>query len=132
MNSILKVDKEVEIAYINILSSSLTGRIIKTEELEENTDFQFDLDEQDRVRGIEIFGDTFEILKDMLEIKKFELKGEKCYWGKEKSSVTHNIFYNGIELHFGNNDYTNFIGLTIIDIEKYPFTYLNEENNNYA
>lgn len=125
MNSILRVDTEVEIAYISILSSLLKGGIVKTEELEENTDFDFDLDEQDRVRGIEIFGDTYEILKNMQEIKKFELNDGKYYWGKNKPSITYDISYNGILLHFENNDYTNFIGLTIIDTQKYPSNYLN-------
>ncbi|RIJ66963.1 DUF2283 domain-containing protein [Rummeliibacillus sp. POC4] len=120
MNNILKIDTEVEIAYINILSSRLAGRIIETEELEENTDFEFDLDEQNRVRGIEIFGDTYEILKNMSNIDKFELKDGEYYWGKEQSCKTYDISYQGILLYFKNPDFTNFIGLSIIDTNKYP------------
>lgn len=124
MNNILKIDTEVEIAYINILSSRLAGRIIETEELEENTDFEFDLDEQNRVRGIEIFGDTYEILKNMSNIDKFKLKDGEYYWGKEISCKTYDISYQGILLYFKNPDFTNFIGLSIIDTNKYPTKYL--------
>ncbi|MBO2536968.1 hypothetical protein [Rummeliibacillus suwonensis] len=94
--------------------------------MEENSDFQFDIDEQNRVRGIEIFGETYNLLKEMQHVNKFILIDGKHYWGKEKTIITYDVLYQGIILHFQNADYTNFVGLTIMDTKKYPAEYLGE------
>ncbi|MBK3493749.1 hypothetical protein JFL43_02515 [Viridibacillus sp. YIM B01967] len=122
--NILKIDKEVEIAYIEIFSSSFNSRIIITEELEGNSDFEIDLDGENRVKGLEVFGETYELLKSMVDINKYILVDEGYYWGKKKPQSTFDLIYQGIKLHFLNQDHTNFVGLTIIDAEKYPKRYL--------
>lgn len=70
MRSFITYDKEAELGYIYVLPPSRKIKIESTDELEVNEDIMLDVDVEDRIVGIELFGDSAHALKELAGTKK--------------------------------------------------------------
>lgn len=71
MRSLITFDMEAELGYIYVLPPSRKSKIESTDELEVNEDIMLDIDSEDRIVGMELFGDTAHALANFAGAKKY-------------------------------------------------------------
>lgn len=125
MNERIEFDSEVEIGYIYIVNKNYKTEIKETEELEVNEFISMDIDKEGIIVGLEIFEEEAIALKN--------LKGQSDIFKKIKDGYAFSISdkeilssyqFNGLEFCFAKQDYTELIGINIIDLDKYPVRYI--------
>lgn len=120
MNERIEFDSEVEIGYIYIVNKNYKTEIKETEELEVNEFISMDIDKNDIVVGLEVFNEEAIILKNFREKQNLFIKTDKGYSFKfSKKEVSSRYEYNGLEFCFAQDNYTEFIGINVIDLDKY-------------
>ncbi|KAA6452685.1 DUF2283 domain-containing protein [Bacillus swezeyi] len=126
MRSFITFDKETELGYIYVLPPSRKIKIESTEELEVNEDIMLDIDVEDRIVGMELFGDSAYALK--------ELAGEKKIYSKSLNEDNESVIYSfrlsdkevnktfnafGLSFCFSDDKFEELVGFDILDISKY-------------
>ncbi len=122
--NLITYDNEAKMGYMHIIPFSPNMRIEFTDELEENPGIMLDIDNQGRIIGIEFFGELSNSLKNFVKQKKIYHK--KMYEDKTIYSFRVNserylkmVSLKGIIFYFADEMCNEFIGLDIIEIEKY-------------
>lgn len=122
--NLITYDNEAKMGYMHIIPFSPNMSIEFTDELEENPRIMLDIDNQGRIIGIEFFGELSNSLKKFVKQKKIYHK--KMYEDKTIYSFRVNsnrylkmVSLKGIIFYFEDEMCNEFIGLDIIDIEKY-------------
>ncbi|MEC2046287.1 DUF2283 domain-containing protein [Bacillus licheniformis] len=126
MRSFITFDKEAELGYIYVLPPSRKIKIESTDELEVNEDIMLDVDVEDRIVGIELFGDSAHALKELAGTKKIYSKSlnednESVVYSLRLSDKEVNKTFNafGLSFCFSDDKFEEFVGFDINDISKY-------------
>ncbi|NBJ71712.1 MULTISPECIES: DUF2283 domain-containing protein [Clostridia] len=121
----IEYDEEVEIGYIHIFNDQYKYKIEETEELEVNEFLALDVDQEQRIIGIEVFDEEGIRLKELRGKKEIFKETTNGYsFRASDKPVLSKFSYNGIDFCFAQKNYTEFVGLDIVDKEKYPLEYL--------
>ncbi|SDX24403.1 Protein of unknown function [Marininema mesophilum] len=111
-------------AYVHLVSNNRNIKVKNTDELEENSDLNLDFDASGKVIGIEFFGFTALKFRDMNNVKKIYTKNQsdkgiiysfRLADIKPKKSVQ----VNGLVLYFKGEEFEDFVGLDITDVNLY-------------
>lgn len=125
VNSFISYNQEVQSGYLYLLSRNIDINIQCTKEITETSNFLLDLDISGRIIGIECFGTAAESLKKLVNQNKLYdkiIRNEKEYYAcrLQSKKCIQQIHLNGVILHFADENYQEWIGIDIIDVEKYP------------
>ncbi|KAA0764592.1 DUF2283 domain-containing protein [Bacillus sp. SH5-2] len=130
MKKLITYDPEIQMAYLYVIPFTSEIKIESTEELEENPKLNVDIDQFDRIVGIEFFGENARKLKALTNLSKIY---------KKKTSNNNNYIYSfrisqdnhlqKVALHhvvfyFADNQYEEFIGFDIIKPSLYGYDIL--------
>ncbi|PEK97188.1 DUF2283 domain-containing protein [Bacillus mycoides] len=89
MKKLLTYDSEIQMAYLYLIPFTADIEMESTEELEENPKLNLDIDQFDRIVGIEFFGENADKLKELTNMSKIY---------KKKASIE-NKFHIEVELY---------------------------------
>ncbi|NPC91786.1 DUF2283 domain-containing protein [Bacillus sp. WMMC1349] len=124
MRSAITFDKEAELGYLYVLPPSRKHKIKSTDELEVNEDIVLDIDTEDRIVGIELFGSSAISASSLAGVKRIYSKsinnGSLMYsfrLSDKKTTKTFSIY--GISFCFSDDHFEEFVGFDIVDISKY-------------
>lgn len=120
-------DIESKLAYLYTLSSTAQYKIQLTDELEVNEYLELDIDEQDRVVGIEVFGPIALELSKLAGFTQIYTKDGGIYsFRLNKQEVNQKFHYKGIDFCFSDEKFESFVGLDIVDLNKYDISLLDQ------
>ncbi|MDR4433013.1 DUF2283 domain-containing protein [Bacillus tequilensis] len=131
-NSAITYDKEAELAYIYVIPPINQPSTVKlTEDLEVNENISLDINKQNLIVGMEIFGELANDISKLAGSKKIYKKTarnkKEIYSFRLYDLETSNSFeFNGILFCFADDNYEKFLGYDVIDIEKYKAELLNQ------
>ncbi|MCU5516181.1 DUF2283 domain-containing protein, partial [Bacillus wiedmannii] len=74
MKKLITYDSEIQMAYLYVIPFTSEIEIESTEELEENPKLNLDIDQFDRIVGIEFFGENAHKLKELTNRSKIYIK----------------------------------------------------------
>ncbi|KXY25951.1 DUF2283 domain-containing protein [Bacillus sp. FSL K6-0067] len=121
---LITYDNEAQMGYMQVIPFSSNIQIESTDELDENAPIMIDIDNQGRIVGIEFFGKSSDVLKELVKQKKIYHK--KHYEDKIIYSFRVNsnaylkmVSLKGINFYFEDEMCTSFIGFDVIEVEKY-------------
>lgn len=124
-------DSEAEYGYLYLIPPC-TQYVVKTEELEINPDILLDFDENNHIIGLEIRGETITKLKNWVGknhifSKPITNNGQWYFCFRISnlhSKKSFSVNNTKIVFHFSDNNYKEFLGLDIYDIEFYSESFL--------
>ncbi|BCU83173.1 hypothetical protein JIR001_29560 [Polycladomyces abyssicola] len=107
------------------------GCVVKTVELEVNSDLMLDFDRNGRLVGIELGGKTSDRLKEWAgrnHIFEKHFHHDKGYFFRfMMTDLPHTLQYAVVEhvvFHFKDDRYNDFIGIDLYDIDQYSESFL--------
>ncbi|MBY0595814.1 DUF2283 domain-containing protein [Bacillus bingmayongensis] len=127
MKSRITYDNEAKLAYLYIFSSVAQYKIQSTDELEVNEYLGLDIDQHDRIVGIEFFGPVASELSKLVGSEKIYKKNGNVYSFRLSEQEVKNKFqYKGIDFCFSDEGFECFIGFDVINLNKYDKDLLEE------
>ncbi|PEC85549.1 hypothetical protein COK00_28740 [Bacillus cereus] len=130
MKKLITYDSEIQMAYLYVIPFTSEIEIESTEELEENPKLNVDIDQFDRIVGIEFFGDNASKLKELTnksKIYKKKTSNDNNYlYSFRLSQDTHlqKVLFHNIVFYFADKKYEEFIGFDIIKPSLYGYDIL--------
>lgn len=114
-------DNEEERTYLyNYSNNNHNSKIEETEDWELNDDFTLDLDEDNRILGIEFYGDIINYLEKIEDTNNYHVFEGKYTWGlKSNLSDYHKVSAYGLAFFFREVNFKEFVGYFIEDTKKY-------------
>ncbi|WP_370197215.1 DUF2283 domain-containing protein [Bacillus anthracis] len=128
MKNLITYDPAIQMAYLYVIPFTSEIEIESTEELEENPTLNLDIDQFDRIVGIEFFGENARKLKELTNKSKIYIKktsNDNTYiYSFRLSQDTHlqKVLFHNIVFCFSDKKYEEFIGFDIMK----PSLYGNE------
>lgn len=125
MKKLITYDSEIQMAYLYVIPFTSEIEIEMTGELEENPKLNVDIDQFDRIVGIEFFGENARKLKGLTNRSKIYIKktsnDNKYIYSFRLSQDTHlqKVLFHNIVFYFSDKKYEEFIGFDIIDPSLY-------------
>ncbi|QGX67010.1 DUF2283 domain-containing protein [Bacillus sp. ms-22] len=119
MKNRITFDKAANFGYIYVFNKKYKYKIKETEELEANELIALDIDRENKIVGLEIFGEEAIYIKNNEISQMYKQIDDSYYFLLVDKPVKSSSTFLGIEFLFENEDYTNFIGYKILDNEKY-------------
>ena len=120
MTKRISFDKEAVLGYIKVVRDIRNGSVEVTDELDINPFISIDLDRENRIVGLEVFGEETKYLENASQ-QDIYLKNTDVYSLRlNDKKVVSRFTYLGIDFCFSENDYKGFVGYDIIDFTKYP------------
>lgn len=123
MSNRINFDNESNLGYIYVFNKKVKYSIEETEELEVNPFISLDVDKEQRVVGLELFGQEATKLENY-NYDQIYSKRDNAYLfmiDKDKKSLSTYSFL-GLEFLFTEPDYKGFNGYQIVDTTKYSET----------
>ena len=120
MKKLITYDPEIQMAYLYVIPFTSEIEIESTEELEENPKLNLDIDQFDRIVGIEFFGENASKLKGLTnrsKIYKKETSNDNNYiYSFRVSQENHlqKVLFHNIVFYFSDKKYEEFIGFDIM------------------
>lgn len=120
MKKLITYDSEIQMAYLYVIPFTSEIEIESTEELEENPTLNLDIDQFDRIVGIEFFGGNARKLKELANRSKIYIKktsNDNTYiYSFRLSQDTHlqKVLFHNIVFYFSDKQYEDFIGFDIM------------------
>ncbi|SIQ09884.1 Uncharacterized protein YuzE [Bacillus cereus] len=130
MKKLITYDPEIQMAYLYVIPFTSEIEIESTEELEENPKLNVDIDQFDRIVGIEFFGANASKLKELTNLskiyKKKTLNDNECIYSFRVSQDNHlqKVVFHHIVFYFSDNQYEDFVGFDIIKPSLYGYDIL--------
>lgn len=130
MKKLITYDPEIQMAYLYIIPFTSHIEIESTEELEENPKLHVDIDQFDRIVGIEFFGENARKLKaltNMCKIYKKKTSNDKeCIYSFRISqdNPLQKVVFHHVVFYFSDNQYEDFVGFDIIKPSLYGYDIL--------
>ncbi|WP_353853734.1 DUF2283 domain-containing protein [Bacillus sp. Bos-x628] len=124
MKKRITFDKTADIGYIYVFNKDYKYTIKETEDLEANDLIALDIDKNNNIVGLEVFGDEAIYIKNNELSQMYKQIDDSYYFLLVDKPVKSSSIFLGIEFLFENEDYTNFIGYKILDNEKYKKEFL--------
>lgn len=126
---LITYDNEINMGYMQIVPFSSNIQIESTDELDENSPIMIDIDNQGRIVGIEFFGESSDVLKEWVKQQKIYHKktcGDRLIYSFRVNSNAYSkmISLKGINFYFEDEMCTSFIGLDVIEVDKYDICLL--------
>ncbi|MBE7094148.1 DUF2283 domain-containing protein [Bacillus cereus] len=128
MKKLITYDSEIQMAYLYVIPFTSDIEIESTEELEENPKLNVDIDQFDRIVGIEFFGENARKLKELTNRSKIYKKktsnDNKYIYSFRFSQDNHlqKVLFHNIVFYFSDKHYEDFIGFDIMK----PSLYVHE------
>lgn len=120
MKSRITYDSAAQRAYVYVLPSGVKYEIESTDELEVNSSLELDIDQNDRVVGIEFFGQPVSKVSKLAGSKKIYKKIEDVFTLRFSEEIVKTKFrFKGIDFCFADNEFKEFIGIDVVDLDKY-------------
>ncbi|TPV45972.1 DUF2283 domain-containing protein [Bacillus dicomae] len=130
MKKIITYDSEIQMAYLYVIPFTSEIEIESTEELEENPKLNVDIDQFNRIVGIEFFGENARKLKGLTNSSKIYIKktasDNKYIYSFRLSQDTHlqKVLFHNIVFYFSDKKYEEFIGFDIMKPSLYGYDIL--------
>jgi len=116
----ITLDKKLELGYLYLFPESFKYKIEDTEELEANPYLSFDIDQDERIVGIEVFdSETVHLIDAINKELYYEEKSDHIALRLNNLPIKSTSTFCGIRFHFAKADYSGFVGFDIIDLELY-------------
>lgn len=128
MKKLITYDSEIQMAYLYVIPFTSDIEIASTEELEESPTLNLDIDQFDRIVGIEFFGENADKLKELTNRSKIYKKktsnDNKYIYSFRISQDNHlqKVLFHNIVFYFSDKHYEDFIGFDIMK----PSLYVHE------
>ncbi|MGG0300825.1 DUF2283 domain-containing protein [Bacillus albus] len=120
MKKLITYDPEIQMAYLYVIPFTSEIEIESTEELEENPNLNLDIDQFDRIVGIEFFGENADKLKELTNMSKIYKKktssDDTYIYSFRISQDIHlqQVLFHNIVFYFVDKKYEECIGFDII------------------
>ncbi|MCU5681481.1 DUF2283 domain-containing protein [Bacillus wiedmannii] len=120
MKKLITYDSEIQMAYLYVIPFTSEIEIESTEELEENPKLNVDIDQFNRIVGIEFFGENARKLKGLTNRSKIYKKkasnDNKYIYSFRISQDIHlqKVLFHNIVFYFSDKQYEDFIGFDIM------------------
>lgn len=130
MKKLITYDPAIQMAYLYVIPFTSEIEIESTEELEENPTLNLDIDQFDRIVGIEFFGGNASKLKELTNKSKIYIKktsNDNTYiYSFRLSQDTHlqKVLFHNIVFYFSDKKYEEFIGFDIMKPSLYGYEIL--------
>ena len=118
-------DQEAEMGYLYLFPETFTPAVEETDELEENECLNVDFDQEERIVGIEFFDEKADLIRDVRAQSFFyEELADRFSLRLRNKTPKSTCLLQGVTFYFAETDHTGFIGLDIMDLERYPIDVL--------
>ena len=118
-------DQEAEMGYLYLFPETFTTAVEETDELEENECLNVDFDQEERIVGIEFFDEEADLIRDVRAQSFFyEELADRFSLRLRNKTPKSTCLLQGVTFYFAETDHTGFIGLDIMDLERYPIDVL--------
>ena len=118
-------DQEAEMGYLYLFPETFTPAVEETDELEENECLNVDFDQEERIVGIEFFDEEADLIRDVRAQSFFyEELADRFSLRLRNKTPKSTCLLQGVTFYFAETDHTGFIGLDIMDLERYPIDVL--------
>ncbi|HFU7054914.1 TPA: DUF2283 domain-containing protein [Bacillus cereus] len=130
MKKLITYDPEIQMAYLYVIPFTSEIEIESTEELEENPKLNLDIDQFDRIVGIEFFGENASKLKGLTNRSKIYIKktsnDNNYIYSFRVSQQNHlqKVAFHHVVFYFADKKYEEFIGFDIIKPSLYGYEIL--------
>ncbi|MCW1242376.1 MULTISPECIES: DUF2283 domain-containing protein [Bacillus] len=130
MKKLITYDPEIQMAYLYVIPFTSDIEIESTEELEENPTLNLDIDQFDRIVGIEFFGENARKLKELANKSKIYIKktsnDNKYIYSFRLSQDIHlqKVLFQNVVFYFADKKYEEFIGFDIMKPSLYGYDIL--------
>lgn len=116
----ITLDKKLELGYLYLFPEIFKYKIEDTEELEANAYISLDIDQDERIVGIEVFDSETIHLHDAINKEVYyEEKSDHISFRLKDTPIKSSSTFCGIRFNFAEGDYSEFVGFDIIDLELY-------------
>lgn len=125
VKKLITYDPEIQMAYLYVIPFTSEIEIESTEELEENPNLNLDIDQFDRIVGIEFFGENARKLKGLTnrsKIYKKKASNDNTYiYSFRLSQGIHlqKVLFQNVVFYFADKKYEEWIGFDIIEPSLY-------------
>ncbi|KAB2442528.1 DUF2283 domain-containing protein [Bacillus luti] len=130
MKKLITYDPEIQMAYLYIIPFTSHIEVESTEELEENPKLNVDIDQFDRIVGIEFFGENALKLKELTNrstiYKKKTSNDKECIYSfrVSRDNPLQKVVFHHVVFYFSDNQYEDFVGFDIIKPSLYGYDIL--------
>ncbi|EEK80235.1 DUF2283 domain-containing protein [Bacillus cereus] len=130
MKNLITYDPEIQMAYLYVIPFTSEIEIESTEELEENPKLNLDIDQFDRIVGIEFFGENADKLKELTNMSKIYKKkasNDNAYiysFRVSQDNYLQKVLFQNVVFYFADKKYEEFIGFDIIKPSLYGYDIL--------
>lgn len=120
MKKLITYDAEIQMAYLYVIPFTSEIEIESTEELEENPKLNLDIDQFDRIVGIEFFGENAHKLKELTNRSKIYIKkasNDNAYiysFRVSQDNYLQKVLFQNVVFYFSDKQYEDFIGFDIM------------------
>ena len=114
-------DQEAEMGYPYLFPETFTPVIEDTDELEENAFLSVDVDQEGRIVGIEFFNEEANVIRAVHSQAFLYAEHTDRFSLRLQNTIPKSSCHlQGVTFYFAETDHTGFIGLDILDLERYP------------
>jgi len=114
-------DQEAKMGYLHLFPETFTPVIEETDELDENAFLGVDVDQEGRIIGIECFNKEADLIRDVhVDAFLYEEQADRFSLRLQNTISKSSCQLQGVTFYFAETDHTGFIGLDILDLERYP------------
>jgi len=114
-------DQEAKMGYLYLFPETFTPVIEETDELEENAFLNVDVDQEGRIVGIECFDKEADVIRDVhADAFLYEEQADRFSLRLRNTIPKSTCLFQGVTFYFAETNHTGFIGLDIMDLERYP------------
>ncbi|MRB20589.1 DUF2283 domain-containing protein [Bacillus thuringiensis] len=130
MKKLITYDPEIQMAYLYVIPFTSEIKIESTEELEENPKLNLDIDQFDRIVGIEFFGENAHKLKELTNMSKIYIKkasNDNAYiysFRVSQDNYLQKVLFQNVVFYFADKKYEEFIGFDIMKPSLYGYEIL--------
>ncbi|MGF9831264.1 DUF2283 domain-containing protein [Bacillus anthracis] len=130
MKKLITYDPEIQMAYLYVIPFTSEIEIESTEELEENPKLNVDIDQFDRIVGIEFFGENAHKLKELTNMSKIYKKkasNDNAYiysFRVSEDNYLQKVLFQNVVFYFADKKYEEFIGFDIMKPSLYGYEIL--------
>lgn len=117
----LTYDRDAGMGYLYLFPETFTPAIEETDELEENAFLSLDVDQEERIVGIEFFNEEANVIRVVHSQSFLYAEHTDRFSLRLQNTIPKSTcLLQGVTFYFAETDHTGFIGLDILDLERYP------------
>ena len=114
-------DQEAEMGYLYLFPETFTPAIEETDELEENAFLSVDVDQEGCIVGIEFFNEEANVIRAVHSQAFLYAEHTDRFSLRLQNTIPKSSCHlQGVTFYFAETDHTGFIGLDILELERYP------------